>query len=163
MTEKQQIERLTAEYFITQYNLEFKTSFAIKELSDNPDVLCADSTGKNLKLEITLTEDNDGDIKALLGRSEHKSLEYVKQYGMGSASALSRNVAEHAHNRISEKMYKDYGTNVALVVRDTSPLGWNWDLEKAKLAQRLKNIPNPFDMGIWILTSSLDTKIYKIL
>jgi len=152
MTEKQQIEKSTAEKFIKLYNAKVGTSFEVKELSDHPDVICEDSIGNQLKLEITLTEDRDGDIQALLGRSEHKSLEHAKQHGMGPASALSGNVTEHAYHRILAKMYKDYGTNVALVVRDVSPLGWDWDIEKSKLAQKLENVSSPFDKGIWILT-----------
>ncbi len=163
MTEKGKIEKATAEYFIKQYNLKFQTSFKINELSDKPDILCVDNAGNNLNLEITLTEDNDGDIKALLGRSEHKSLEHVRQHGMGPASTLSSNVAEHAYHRILAKISKNYGANTALVVRDVSPLGWDWDTEKSKLAKKFENIFNPFDKGIWILTTSSGTKIYKIL
>jgi len=163
MTEKQQIEKSTAEKFIKLYNTENSTFFEIKELSDHPDIVCEDSVGNQLKLEITLTEDRNGDIQALLGRSEHKSLEHAKQHGMGPASAFSGNVIEHAYHRIFAKMSKNYGTNVALVVRDVSPLGWDWNAEKLKLARKLKNVSNPFDKGIWIFTSSQQDKIFRVL
>jgi len=163
MTEKQQIEKSSAEKFITLYNKKLNTSFEVKKLSDSPDIICEDLVGNQLKLEITLTEDRDGDIKALLGRSEHKSLEHARQHGMGPASALLGNVAEHVYHRILAKMSKDYGTDVALVVRDVSPLGWDWDIEKSKLTRKLEGASNPFDKGIWILTSSQQDEVFRVL
>lgn len=164
MTEKEKIEKSTAEEFIAVYNKNFKTTFAVKKHSDHPDIICEDKNGNQLKLEITLTEDQDNDIKALLGRSEHKDIEYVKKHGMGPASALSGNVMEHAYNRILKKMSKNYGTNVALVVRDTSPLDWDWNLCISKLTEKLKNVSNPFDKGVWILLIAQDgSKIFRVL
>ena len=164
LTEKQQIEKTTAEKFIELYNKKFDTLFVVKKISDNPDVICEDLTGGELNLEITLTEDRPRDIKALLGRSEHKSLEYAKKYGLGPASSLSGNVSEQAYNRIGEKMVKNYGTNVALVVWDASPLDWNWDTETKNLAKKLllKYSQNPFDKGVWIL-SAFQNKIFRVL
>ena len=150
MTEKERIEKFTAEKFIEVYNIRFNTTFAIEEHSDKPDFICEDKSGNKLNLEVTLTEDRDNDIKASLGRSEHKNLEYVRKHGMGPASALSGNVMEHAYNRISEKMSKNYGKNVALVLRDASPLEWNWDICLQELKKKLENKPNSFDKGIWI-------------
>lgn len=164
MTEKEQIEKVTADKFIEAYNTKFNTSFVVKKQSDHPDILCEDKSGSQLNLEITLTEDQDKDIKALLGRSEHKSLEHARQYRTGPESALSGNVMEHAYHRIIEKMSKDYGTNVALVVRDVSPLEWDWNICIPELVKKLKDIPNPFDKGIWILTLSPNqNKIFRIL
>ncbi len=164
MNEKKQIEKATAEKYIELYNRKYDTTFKIKEWSDNPDVICENQTGDKLNLEITLTENNDGDIQALLGRSEHKSLKHAKEHGMGQASSLSGNVSEQAYNRIHEKMMKDYGVNVALVVRDTSPLDWNWNSEIKKLALRLKGVKNPFDKGIWILSpSQSQSKLFRVI
>lgn len=164
MTEKEKIEKFTAEKFIGAYNKKFKTSFFIKEQSDYPDIICEDKSGSQLNLEITLTEDQDNDIKALLGRSEHRSLEYVKKHGMGQASALSSNVMDNAYKRISIKMSKNYGINVVLVVRDVSPLEWNWNMCLSELTKKLKDITNPFDKGIWILTTSQNqNKIFCVL
>lgn len=164
MTEKEKIEKFTAGEFLTAYNANLNTSFAIKEHSDHPDITCEDKNGSQLKLEITLTEDQDNDIKALLGRSEHKDVEYVKKHGMGPASSLSGNVMEHAYNRILLKMSKNYGTNVALVVRDISPLEWNWDMCIAELSEKLKNVSNPFNKGVWILTTTRSgSKIFRVL
>ena len=164
MTENQQIEKFTAEKFIVAYNEKFKTNFFVKEQSDYPDIVCEDKTGSQLNLEITLAEDREDDIVALLGKSEHKNLEHVRKYGMGHTSALSGNVADNAYKRILAKMSKDYGKNVALVVRDVSPLDWDWDLCLSELTKKLKNIRNPFDEGVWILTTSQNqNKIFRVL
>ena len=72
MTEKEKIEKATAEKFLAAYNANSNTAFEIKEQSDSPDIVCEDKDGNQLKLEITLTEDQDNDIKALLGRSERQ-------------------------------------------------------------------------------------------
>ena len=164
MTEKEKIEKFTAKKFIEAYNVCFNTTFTIKEHSDKPDFVCEDKNGSELKLETTLTEDHDNDIKALLGRSEHRSIEHARKYGMSPASALSGNVMEHAYNRISEKMSKNYGKNVALVLRDASPLEWNWDICLPELKKKLESNPNPFDKGVWILTISQNqNKIFQVL
>ena len=164
MTEKEKIEKATAEKFLAAYNANFNTAFEIKEQSDNPDIVCEDKDGNQLKLQITLTEDQNNDIKALLGRSGHKSIGYVRKHGMGQASALSGNVMEHAYNRILVKMYKDYGTNVALVIRDVSRLEWDWNTCLSELTTKLKGISNPFDKGVWILTTSQNqNRIFRVL
>ena len=159
MTEKEKIEKVTAEKFLKLYNNKFNTMYIIKEISDHPDVLCEDLSGNKLSLEITLTEDCGNDIKALLGRSEHKDLAYVKEHGMGTARDFV-NVSKNALQRIREKMRKDYGANVALVVRDVSPLDWDWN---DVLDKKLDDIKNPFEKGIWILTCGNPNKIYQIL
>ena len=165
MTEKEKIEKSTAEKFIVVYNEKFKTAFAVvKEQSDHPDIVCEEKSGNRLKLEITLTEDRDNDIKALLGRSEHKNIEYVRKHGMSSASALSGNVMNRAYSRILGKMSKDYGINVALVVRDVSPLEWDWNMCLSELTRKLENIRNPFDKGVWIFTTPQNqNKIFRVL
>ena len=160
MTEKEKIEKATAEKFLEIYNQKFDSSFKIKKLSDSPDIICVDQNGKKFNLEITMTEDRDGDIKALLGRSNHKDLEYVRIHGMGPASELSGNVFDNVCERILKKMNKDYGSSVALVVRDTSGVEWDWNLEINKIKGRISNHKNPFDLGIWILS---EKKIYKII
>jgi hypothetical protein len=162
MNEKEKIEKVTAEKFIKLYNDKFSTSYSIKESSDNPDILCEDLDGTNLSLEITLTEDRDYDIKSLLGRSEHRDLAYVKKHGMGPASALSDNVLEKAHQAIIKKMYKDYGKNVALIIRDVSPVGWDWNDAIVSLASKLTDIKNPFDKGIWLITCHNQNRIYRV-
>lgn len=160
MTEKKRVEKATAEKFIEMYNKKFSTFFVVKKQLNppNPDIFCEDKGGSQLNLEITLTEDQDGDIKALLGRSEHKN------HIGGSISSFPGNVMEHACRRIIKKMSNDYGMNVALVVRDVSPLEWDWNMHTSEFVKKLKGISSPFDKGIWILTTSQNqNKIFKIL
>ena len=71
---------------------------------------------------------------------------------------------DYAYRRIIGKVSKNYGANVALVVRDVSPLEWDWNICIPELAKKLKDVSNPFDKGIWILTSSSNqNKIFRIL
>ncbi len=59
-------------------------------------------------------------------------------------------------------MKKDYGRNVALVVRDTSGVNWNWENVIAEISQIFKSVKNPYDKGIWLLYCQ-KTKIHKIV
>lgn len=169
MDEKKAIEKATAERFLMLFNEHFRTDFSIVELSDTPDVKCQDSRNTELNLEITATEDRDRDIQAVLGRSNHRSIEALRLHNERVAqgkeypqfSALSGNVLDHAVKRISEKLLNSYGSNVALVVRDSSPLDWEWDTVIDDLRAKLNLARNPFDKGIWILNLS-KTKLYRV-
>jgi len=63
MSEKQAIEKATAEGFLVLYNQLSGTDFGIVEMSDAPDARCMDSHRKTLNLEITTTEDRPGTSK----------------------------------------------------------------------------------------------------
>lgn len=80
MSEKQAIEKATAEGFLVLYNQLQGTDFRIVEMSDAPDVRCKDSHGRTLNIEITSTQDRPGDIKAILGRSNSRSLESLRAH-----------------------------------------------------------------------------------
>lgn len=170
MDEKKAIEKATAEGFLKLFNGHFRADFAIVELGDTPDVRCRDSRSNELNLEITLTEDHARDIQAALGRSNHKSIEALKLHNERVAqgkekpqfSALLGNVLDHAAERISEKLLKSYGSNVALVVRDSSGVDWEWDSVIDDLKAKLNLARNPFDKGIWILNVS-KTKLYQVI
>ncbi len=172
MTEKETIELNTAERFIELYNSQMDTSFSIVEHSDAPDFHCQDKEGVELKLEITLTEDRPGDIQALLGRSDARSPEAMKRHNeaveRGEASifdfvsCLQGNVSQIAKNRIQPKLDKDYGPNTALVVRDVSPLGWDWETVRDDLKSSLDLRNNPYEKGIWLITSS-GSEIFQIV
>ena len=137
MNEKEAIEKETADAFIELYNSEKGTSFSITEHSDAPDIRCRDPKGNIFNFEITLTEDREKDIAAALGRSDHKSIEALKKHlnevRAGKANPLDRvscllgNVTRMLFSRILSKLQKDYGSNVGLVIRDTSPVSWDWD------------------------------------
>lgn len=171
VNEKQAMERATADAFIELYNREMGTSFSIIEYSDAPDIRCKDREGNVFNIEVTLTEDREGDISSALGRSNGRSLEalvqHVSQLKAGKAdplekvSCLSGNVRQMIVKRILAKLDKDYGSNVALVVRDSSPLCWDWESELDDIKSLIASKRNPFDKGIWILSYCKD-KIYRI-
>jgi len=172
LNEKEAIEKATADAFIKLYNSEMGTSFSIVEYSDAPDIRCQDSKGNTFNFEITLTENRPKDIQAVLGRSDHKSSEALKKHladvNAGKANPLERascfqgNVTEMIVSRINSKLNKDYGSNVALVIRDASPMGWDWDMVSDQIKKCFSTERNPFDKGIWIITFSQD-KIFRII
>lgn len=172
MNETKAIERATADAFITLYNAEQGTDYAPVEYSDAPDVRCADSKGNLFNLEITMTEDRPGDIKARLGRSENRSFEALKAHiekvraGLANplerVSCLNTDVSSNLIQRIRAKMNKRYGYNTALVVRDTSGIDWDWDLVSDDIRQRIGDVQSPFDKGIWIVPATKD-RIFRIV
>jgi hypothetical protein len=164
LNEKEEIERAIAEPFVGLYNAEMKTTFEIVEHSDSPDIRCKDSGGDILNIEITLTEDQPRDIQAMLGRSEHKSVEalelHMAEVSAGRASplegvsCLQGNVSDMVVSRIRAKLTKDYGRSVALVIYDSSPLDWKWEHVADQVRSAVLSERNPFDRGIWILPNS---------
>jgi hypothetical protein len=172
LNEKEAIEQATADAFVELYNLEMGTSFSIAEYSDAPDVRCKDQKGNTLNLEITLTEDRPGDIQASLGRSESRSLETLKKYlddvKAGKAnlfdrvSCLQGNVIQMIVSRIQPKLNKDYGSNTALVIRDPSPIDWDWGLVADQIKGLVDLTRNPFEKGIWVISYSKD-RICRLL
>jgi len=171
MSEKTNIEWATGEAFICLYNAEFETTY-LAQPSEAPDIRCVDEKGNQLNIEVTMTEDRPGDIKALLGRSEDRTLEELKihlaEVKEGKAnlferiSSLSGNVTEMVVKRIEKKLSKRYGPNTALVVRDTSGVNWDWALAVDAIKDRIKSAHNPFDMGIWILSFAKD-RIFRVV
>ena len=164
MNEKQAIEKGTAEGFLAIYNQLHGTNFEIVEMSDAPDARCADSHGNILNLEITTTEDRPWDIKALLGRSNSRSLEALRTHVDGVArgeersqfSSLSHEVSDQLVERLRDKMKNDYGPNAALVVRDSSGVDWDWDDVVPSIRSRIDSWNNPFFRGIWLLSRVKD-------
>jgi hypothetical protein len=169
MSEKHAIERETAEGFLLFYNQIFGTDFKVVEMADAPDVRCADSLGNSLNLEVTITEDRPGDIKALLGRSESRSLEalraHVERVARGEEapqfSSFSDEVGDTFFERLESKLKNDYGPNAALVVRDSSGVDWNWDVAIPAIRSRLNLTKNPFGRGIWVLSRVKD-RLFQI-
>lgn len=163
-SEKQAIEKGTAEGFLALYNQLLGTDFKIVEMADTPDARCADSHGNTLNVEITTTEDRPGDIKALLGRSNSRTLEtlraHVDRVARGEEppqfSSLSDEVSDHLVERVRNKMKNDYGPNAALVVRDSSGVDWDWDEVIPSIRSRLDVMKNPFSRGIWLLSRVKD-------
>lgn len=166
MNEKRAIETGTAEGFLRLYNSAKGTSFRIVRCGDSPDVECADSDGRKLNLEITLTEDRPRDIQALLGRSDDRGLDALRKHvndvrvgradARERASSLSGNVACSLAVRLRSKFKMRYGPHTALVIRDSSGVNWDWDLEIPDIRQELGSVPNPFEKGVWILNRTTD-------
>jgi hypothetical protein len=170
VNEKKQIEQSTAEGFLGLFNARFGTDFKILNLGDAPDVRCQDSRGKELNVEITLTEDLPRDIQAALGRSNHRSIEALrernKKVAEGNAeprfSSLSENVLDRVVERIEAKLLNCYGANSSLVVCDISGVDWDWDIVIQELLEKLDLKRNPFDKGIWIV-NRYKTKLYAVI
>lgn len=169
-TETQAIERATAEGFLVLYNAKHGSAFRIVKVAgpgETPDVECKDSEGRSLLLEITMTEDNSGDIQAALGRSEHKDLASLRallqKVRAGEAklpiNCLSENVKALLVQRLRRKFQKRYGLSVALVVRETTGVDWDWDLVLPEIREALSNDVNPFDQGVWLLSRSKERVI----
>jgi hypothetical protein len=169
VSEKHAIERETAAGFLILYNQRFATDFVIVEMTDAPDARCADSHGNTMNLEITTTEDRPGDIKALLGRSNSRSPEalsaHVERVARGEelpqVSCLTDEVSDHLVERLDRKLKKDYGPDIALVVRDSSGLNWDWDVAMPVICRRLDLTKNPFSRGIWLLSRTKD-RLFQI-
>jgi len=170
LSEKQRIEKATAEGFLRLFNDTNKTTYRVVELADSPDVRCRDDHGNTLNLEITLTQDQEKDIQAALGRSDHLSLESLRQelalvqQGKRKLSPIrSSEVAlQRIATRIKEKLQKRFGPRTALVVRDTSPLGWDWENLLDRLRELIKEDGQPFDEGIWIIDNQ-KSKLLKVV
>ena len=140
MKEKERIEKATAEGFLRLYNGYYRTTFEIVELSDAPDVRCQDSDENELNLEITLTQDRDKDIQALLGRSDHKSIqaleEHNKRVAEGKENPISSSLSENLLNthvnvkvilgnaRLSLRQFlnMDVGDHIPLEQQDDKPI-----------------------------------------
>jgi hypothetical protein len=172
MNEKEAIEKATADAFVELYNREMGTSFSIVEYSDAPDIRCKDKRGNTFNFEITLTEDRPRDIQAALGRSNHRSIEALRQHladvKVGKAnplewvSCLQENVTRMVVSNIIPKLQKDYGSSVGLVIRDTSPVCWNWELVLDDINKIISSYRNSFDKGIWIISYRKD-RIFRII
>jgi hypothetical protein len=172
MNEKEAIERATAEAFLGHYNDMHVTSFRITEHGDAPDIIARDALGNRLQLEIVMTEDRVGDIKAMLGRSDARNIESLRRHvelvrqgkaePLQRASSLGSNVTESLKQRLQAKMKKRYGQNTALVIRDTSGVDWDWDVMVGDLKASFSDQLNPFDRGIWLLNRSKD-RLFQLL
>lgn len=175
MTEKQAIERATAEGFLELYNDRFGTDYEIVDMPapPDPDVQCADSRGRRLNLEITVTEDQRNDIKGLLGRSDHLSLEALRANNERRGPPMFRaftdspdgrpTVVDQLVARLAAKLRNDYGSGVALDIRDSSPIGWDWDEVVDLIRSRLNVSTCPFDRGVWIFSRGSEDRLFAIV
>jgi len=152
LMEKQQIEKSTAETFLDIYNERYSANFKIAKLGDTPDVECEDKrTGEELFLEITLLEDWDGDIRALLGRGQRRSTSPVTGF---SAISFDQDTLSKLRERLESKLPANYGPNTALVIRQ---VGIPWSFQdyqryaKRLLSQVFRGREQNYGAGVWIL------------
>lgn len=160
LNENQKIELATAQGFLALYNTVHGASFRIEALSDSPDVICIDEGGDRLGLEITLTEDRPGDIRAALGRSDHLNIENFNP--SASASHLQGNVFDSLLQRLQKKLQKRYGIGTALVIRSASGVDWDWETQLGEIRRAVQEHENHFDRGIWLINRQMDT-LHKVL
>lgn len=156
--EKQAIEKATAEKFLFPYNRRFKTNFVIEDqpAPPDPDVICRDlNTGETLALEITLLEDIIGDIGWALGR-----LKLPQPTSGLPARSFDLDTLPRLIHSIIKKRHKDYGSNVALVIRQVFRIPWDFEVELDNIRSMIKLGKNPYDKGIWIL--SITEEIIRI-
>jgi hypothetical protein len=169
-SETQKIELATAEAFFGLYNTKHGTTYSVDRVAgprEVPDIFASDSDGREFNLEITLTEDRPGNIAALLGRSGSLSIEKMKRENeavrAGKAqpriNSLQGNVLPVLLDRTGKKLTKRYGTNTALVVRDTS--FWEWEFVIPSIQAHLNSKVVPFDLGIWLLTAE-KTAVFQL-
>jgi hypothetical protein len=163
LSEKQLIELATAEGFLALYNKLRGTSYSVKKVAgdgETPDILTKDDHDRPLGIEVTLTEDRPGDIASTLGRSNHNSGDAIRAHLQRvkegkeqiEFNCLSQNVFAILVERIKAKVNKRYGSNIALVIRDTSGVPWEWK-QVVPLVQENLNVKHiPFDHGIWLLS-----------
>ncbi|MCW5625396.1 MAG: hypothetical protein KIT73_11825 [Burkholderiales bacterium] len=168
-TEKEQIERAAVTAFLELYNREFGRDFSVTKYSDSPDCLCEDSAGEQMSIEVTTTEDQPGDTMATLGRSQHRSLDALREHlaDIRAGRALPRinslNLAAGTlANRIEQKWLKRYGKNTLLLVQDTSGVDWNWELAISDLQKLFAPKLTPFDLGVWLLPRARQ-RLFRVL
>ena len=151
LSNKQKIEKASADIILNSYNKRFGTNFEIIKLQDAPDIFCTDPiTHEDLYLEITLQEDLAGEIKAILEANKEPVTDLVS---FGVRSFLD-DVVPLVIERIKEKNKSFYGEKTALVIRQTSIL-WEaleWEVVKVRIIHEVGTITNKnYGMGIWII------------
>ena len=157
--EKEAIEKATAEGFLSLYNKHINSDYKIISFGDAPDIECKNSDNEILNLEVTSAQDQSGDIQALLGRSNHKNIENLRISSPPNFVNFNVDICASMAAAINAKISKRYGSNTALVVRDTS--GCDWDTIIEDLKTKLDR-PIPYDKGIWIISRD-KRKLYCVV
>ncbi|MGH3644342.1 MAG: hypothetical protein ACRDUX_35590 [Mycobacterium sp.] len=135
------------------------------EHGDAPDFRCVDDLGATLNVEITLMQERGDDIKGLRGRSTAHSIDSLRKnnalvaVGKAHPMQFARTPQDHTVRglvvAIEKKLTKSYGRNTALVVGETCPLDWDWDLiDLTDLHVWLRAQAHSFDKGIWLIEST---------
>lgn len=144
-SEKQRIEKTTVDAFVPLFNISQGQDYAILQYGDAPDAECQNRSGQVMQVEVTLSEDNLGDLAWSLGRCDKRP----KRTPPGNC--LQRNALNQLLGRLDDKILKRYGKDTALVIRDSSGVDWDWEYVAVEIRSALGQRFNPYDMGIWIL------------
>ena len=144
-SEKRRIEMATVDAFVSLFNASQRQDYAILQYGDAPDARCQNGSGQTMQVEVTLTEDNPGDSAWSLGKHDKRPNRTPP------GNCLQLNVLDQLLKRVDAKILKRYGTGTALVIRDSSGVDWDWEYVADEIRSALKQRPNPYDMGIWIL------------
>ena len=157
LSQKQQIEKATAEIFLPIYNKMHGTNFGIVELGDTPDVTCQDpDSGAMLYLEIGLMEDLKGEIAEELRRGKQTA---PSEYLMPVRS-LYDDAVPNCRKVIEKKMQSAYGKETALVLRQVSPIWGPYDwriLANKYFSDLLPGSEAKFGAGIWVICTDNTT------
>jgi len=155
-SEKERIEKATAEIFLNLYNKRFGTSYEIKALGEPPDVECIDHlSGKKLNLEVSLIEDLLYEIRYVLGRGAKPISPTTNSTVVSSDDSIMQ-----IKKSLKKKLLASYGKNTALVLRQVSPL-WGpsaWEYFKKKLQEEdFFKYKRHFDAGVWVICTDHST------
>jgi len=150
LSEKQQIEKATAEIFLPIYNGMKGTDFEIVELGDAPDIQCKDrKSGKPLDLVIGLIEDLKGEIGEELDRGKNPPSSEIHM----PVRSFFEDAIPNYCKVIEKKMQSSYGPHTALVLRQHAPIWgpFEWQIAKPQFADLLAGSQSKFDAGVWII------------
>lgn len=154
-TVKQRIEKATVDAFVPLFNISQGQDYAVLQYGDAPDAKCRNGSGQIMQVEITLTEDNPGDLAWSFGKPETRPPSYWH------GNCLQRNVLDQLRRRLDAKILKRYGARTALVIRDSSSADWDWEYVADEIRCALKQRLNPYDMGIWILNRAI-SRLFRL-
>ena len=152
--EKRLIENATVNGFLKLYNLQKGDDFSVTTHGDSPDFVCSNSAGRRFNVEVTTAYDADGDMQVLLGRASSRKVP--------RSHRLRDFVLENLLVTIRKKSMKRYGLNTALVIRQTSGVDWDWEMETEAIRSGLSGSTLPYDAGVWIVNRTM-TKIWRLL
>ena len=94
-------------------------------------------------------------------RGEISPLSTVSSLGSGGTGQPGT-VETMLRQRLRDKVRKDYGHDVALVLYRVSPIPWDWEMvldlrrEVQDILRERKRNHHPFDRGIWIVARGED-------
>jgi hypothetical protein len=152
---KKNWEKRIAEIFITEWNHRFHFCYELAALQENPDVIFRNRNGESLGIEITILEDNPGQIPYFLGKNKKKKLVVSQTTGMTSNSSFEDTLSL-LRKRLAEKSLCKYYSQTALVLYQFSPIwdqrDWGFHQQAIQALPELAKIANSYRAGVWVIT-----------